>query len=256
MFELTGVDVAFGAVRALDGVDFRIDKGEVVALLGDNGAGKSTLLSVMAGARTPTAGSIAVAGRRTDFRGPRDASAAGVHIVYQDLALVPAADVATNIMLGREPRRRGPLRWLGVLDKKEMRRAARRQLDALHVSTVRSMTHPVELLSGGQRQAVALARAAVRLAVDEARVLLLDEPTAALGYQQSQQVERFIERVAGSGVGVVLVTHDLPLCFQVADRIVVLNRGRKVADVDKRATDRDSVVGWITGARPPQEDLL
>jgi simple sugar transport system ATP-binding protein len=255
MFELVGITVAFGAVRALDRVNFRVAGGEVVALLGDNGAGKSTLLSTMAGVRVPAGGSISLAGRRLRFRGPRDATAAGVHIVYQDLALIPAADVATNIMLGREPRRRGPLGLLGVLDRKEMRRRARQQLDALQVSTVRSVSQPAELLSGGQRQAVALARAATRLAVDDARVLLLDEPTAALGYQQSQQVEQFIARVAGSGVGVVLVTHDLPLCFEVADRIVVLNRGRKVADVATVATDRDSVVGWITGARPPQENL-
>ena len=255
MLTLTGIDVHFGAVRALSQVDFRLNAGEVVALVGDNGAGKSTLLSVMAGARRPTGGHISVDGTRHDFHGPRDAAAAGVQIVYQDLALVDAADIATNITLGREPRRRAPAGWLGLVDKKAMRRVAREQLAALEVSNVGAVTQPVEMLSGGQRQAVALARAAIRLGTDNARVLLLDEPTAALGYQQSRQVERFIVRTAASGVGVVIVTHDLPLCFEVGNRIVVLNRGRKVADVDRAAAEVDHVVGWITGSREPQAGL-
>jgi simple sugar transport system ATP-binding protein len=255
MFTLTGIDVHFGAVRALSRVNLHLEPGEVVALLGDNGAGKSTLLSVMAGARRPTGGHISVDGTRHDFLGPRDAAAAGVQIVYQDLALVNAADIATNITLGREPRRRAPAGWLGLVDKKAMRRIAREQLDALGVSSVGAVTQPVELLSGGQRQAVALARAAIRLRTDKARLLLLDEPTAALGYQQSRQVERFIARTAAQGVGVVIVTHDLPLCYEVAGRIVVLNRGRKVADIDRATADPDHVVGWITGSREPQEGL-
>jgi len=255
MYALTGIDLNFGAVRALIGVDFALAGGEVVALLGDNGAGKSTLLSVMAGARRPTDGHITVDGKPHEFHGPRDASAAGVQIVYQDLALIDAADIATNVTLGREPRRTGPAGWLGVVDKKAMRRLAREQLDALEVSSVGAVSRPVETLSGGQRQAVALARAAIRLRADNARILLLDEPTAALGYQQSRQVEKFIERTAAQGIGVVLVTHDLPLCFEVADRIVVLNRGRKVADVDRTGTQVDHVVGWITGSRDPQPGL-
>jgi simple sugar transport system ATP-binding protein len=255
MFTLTGIDVQFGAVRALSQVDFQLDEGEVVALVGDNGAGKSTLLSVMAGARRPTGGQISVDGTRHDFHGPRDAAAAGVQIVYQDLALVDAADIATNITLGREPRLPGPAGWLGLVDKKAMRRIAREQLGALEVSNVGAVTQPAEMLSGGQRQAVALARAATRLQTDNARVLLLDEPTAALGYQQSRQVERFIARTAADGVGVVIVTHDLPLCYEVASRIVVLNRGRKVADIERGAAEQDHVVGWITGSRAPQAGL-
>jgi simple sugar transport system ATP-binding protein len=255
MYALKGIDLNFGAVRALIGVDFALAGGEVVALLGDNGAGKSTLLSVLAGARRPTNGRITVDGKPHDFHGPRDASAAGVQIVYQDLALIDAADIATNVTLGREPRRPGPAGWLGIVDRKAMRRLAREQLDALEVSSVGAVSRPVETLSGGQRQAVALARAAIRLRADNARILLLDEPTAALGYQQSRQVEKFIERTAAQGIGVVLVTHDLPLCFEVADRIVVLNRGRKVADVDRTATEVDHVVGWITGSRGPQPGL-
>jgi ABC-type sugar transport system ATPase subunit len=150
--------------------------------------------------------------------------------------------------------RRGPLGWLGVLDKKAMRREAAKELEALGVTTA-PVTRSVEMLSGGQRQVVALARSAVRVATREHGVLLLDEPTAALGYAQTRQVEDLIRRMAERGIGVVLVTHNLPLCFAVADRIAVLNRGRKVADVRTEETDNDAVVGWITGARPAQEHL-
>jgi len=190
MFELRDIDIHFGAVKALRGVNFGIAAGEVVALLGDNGAGKSTLLKIMAGAMRPTGGAIFREGRPVEFHTPRDAAAAGVQIVYQDLALIDAADVATNISLGREPVRRAPLGWLGLLDKKAMRRLAGEQLDVLEVSTIDSVTRSVETLSGGQRQAVALARAAIRITIDRARFLLLDEPTASLGYRQSRQVER------------------------------------------------------------------
>jgi ABC-type sugar transport system ATPase subunit len=150
--------------------------------------------------------------------------------------------------------RRGPLGWLGVLDKAQMRREAARELDALGVTTA-PVTRSVEMLSGGQRQVVAIARSAVRVTAREQGVLLLDEPTAALGYAQTKQVEDLIRRMAGRGIAVVVVTHNLPLCFAVADRIVVLNRGHKVADIATAETDNDAVVGWITGARPAQPAL-
>jgi ABC-type sugar transport system ATPase subunit len=252
---LTGIDLNYGFVKALDGVDFEVLPGEVVAVLGDNGAGKSTLLKVMSGAHRPSAGEIAVGGVAKEFRSPRDAADAGVQMVYQDLALIDAADIATNLTLGREPVRRGPLGWLGILDKKAMRREARRELEALRVTTA-PVTRPVEMLSGGQRQVVALARSAVRVSTSGQGALLLDEPTAALGYAQTRQVEDLIKRMAERGIAVVVVTHNLPLCFEVADRIVVLNRGRKVADVATRDTDNDAVVGWITGATPPQANLV
>jgi ABC-type sugar transport system ATPase subunit len=252
--DLRGIELHYGFVKALDGIDFTVHPGEVVAVLGDNGAGKSTLLKVMSGAHRPSAGTISVGGREVDFHTPRDAADAGVQMVYQDLALIDAADIATNLTLGREPVRRGPLGWLGFLDKKAMRREASRELEALGVTTA-PVTRPVEMLSGGQRQVVALARSAVRVPADGQGVLLLDEPTAALGYQQTRQVEDLIRTMAQRGIAVVVVTHNLPLCFQVADRIVVLNRGRKVADVRTVETDNDSVVGWITGARPAQANL-
>ncbi len=253
--KLTGIDLNYGFVKALDGVDFEVHPGEIVAVLGDNGAGKSTLLKVMSGAHRPSAGSIEVGGNAVDFRSPRDAADSGVQMVYQDLALIDAADIATNLTLGREPVLRGPLGWLGFLDKKAMRRESLRELEALGVTTA-PVTRPVEMLSGGQRQVVALARSAVRVTARGQGALLLDEPTAALGYAQTRQVEDLIRKMAERGIAVVIVTHNLPLCFEVADRIVVLNRGRKVADVATKDTDNNAVVGWITGAKPAQAHLV
>ncbi|HRA51300.1 ATP-binding cassette domain-containing protein [Actinotalea sp.] len=254
-FELRGIEKHYGFVKALAGVDFHVRPGEVVALLGDNGAGKSTLLKVMSGAHAPTYGEIFVGGRRVELGSPRAAAEAGVQMVYQDLALIDAADIATNLTLGREPVRKGLLGWLGVLDKKAMRREAEREIQALGVTTA-PVTRAVEMLSGGQRQVVALARAAVRVGDAANAVLLLDEPTAALGYAQTKQVGELVRTMADRGIAVVVVTHNLPFCFDVADRIAVLNRGRKVADVLRSETDNDAIVGWITGAKAPQENLV
>jgi len=247
--ELSSVDMHYGYVRALDGIDFRVEPGEVVALLGDNGAGKSTLLKIMSGAHRPTGGTIQVHGREVEFHSPSDSTHAGIQMVYQDLALVEAQDIAINLSLGREILRKGPLGWLGFVDKKAQRKRAQTDLDRLGVRTA-AMTRPVEMLSGGQRQVVALARSATRISGDVNGVLLLDEPTAALGYEQTRQVEALIGRMAGQGVACVLVTHNLPLAMAVSSRIVVLNRGRKVADIATDETDNDQLVGWITGARP------
>lgn len=250
-FDLTDIDLHYGFVKALDNVDFHVEQGEVVALLGDNGAGKSTLLKVMSGAHRPTAGTIKVHGTEVSFHSPHDAAAAGVQMVYQDLALVEAQDIATNLNLGREPLRKGPLGWLGFVDRKAMRAESDRELDLLGVRTA-PMHRPVEMLSGGQRQVIAIARSAVRVQGDSSGILLLDEPTAALGYEQTRLVEGLIRTMAGRGIAIVLVTHNLPLAFTVADRMVVLNRGRKVADVRVAETENDHIVGWITGARASQ----
>ena len=248
---LNGIEQHYGLVKALNGVDFHANAGEVVALLGDNGAGKSTLLKVMAGAHRPSAGTVAVHGQEVSLHSPREAAAAGIQMVYQDLALVDALDVATNLTLGREIVRRGILGKLGFLDRRAMRAEAEREMSTLGVK-LPSLSRPVEMLSGGQRQVIALARGAVRVTGTRNGVLLLDEPTAALGYEQTRQVGGLVRRVAERGIAVVLVTHNLPLCFEVADRIVILNRGRKVADVVTAETNNDAVVGWITGARAPQ----
>jgi simple sugar transport system ATP-binding protein len=243
--DLQDISVHYGFARALEGVSLRVAPGEVVALLGDNGAGKSTLLKVMSGAHRPTSGTVVVRGRDVDFHSPRDAADAGVQMVYQDLALFDAFDISLNLTLGRERLLKGPLGWLGFLDRKAMRRESERELDALGVRTA-PVTRPVEMLSGGQRQVVAIARAAARL--DDDGILLLDEPTAALGHEQAELVERLIRTLAQRGTAIVIVTHNLPLAFNVSDRTVVLNRGRKVADADTATVDKDQVVSWITGA--------
>jgi ABC-type sugar transport system ATPase subunit len=243
--ELRGIDMHYGYVRALDGIDIAVRKGEVLGLLGDNGAGKSTLLKVMSGAHKPTNGTIRVHDEPVQFEDPADATHAGVQMVYQDLALVDAQDIATNLNLGREILRKGPLGWLGFIDHRAQRRRSAEELEKLGVRTA-AVTRPVEMLSGGQRQVVALARGATRVT----SVLLLDEPTAALGYEQTQQVQALIRRLADQGVAGVLVTHNLPLAMAVCDRIAVLNRGRKVADIPVAETENDHLVGWITGARP------
>ncbi|MEI2810204.1 MAG: ATP-binding cassette domain-containing protein [Nocardioides sp.] len=251
--ELDQIDMHYGFVRALDSVSLHVQPGEVVCLLGDNGAGKSTLLKVMSGAHRPSGGSIRIHGDEKHFHGPKDAARAGIQMVYQDLALVDAQDIATNLNIGTEVLRRGVLGWLGFVDRKSMRAKSETELDRLGVRTA-PMTRPVEMLSGGQRQVVALARSAIRVNGTSQGILLLDEPTAALGYEQTRNVESLIQRMAEAGIAIVLVTHDLPLCYEVADRMVILNRGRKVADVPVEGTDRDHVVGWITGSRSSMFD--
>lgn len=247
-FDLEKIDLHYGFVKALDGVDFHVEQGEVVALLGDNGAGKSTLMKVMSGAHRPTSGTIKVHGREVVFHSPHQAADAGVQMVYQDLALVEPQDIATNLNLGREPLRKGLLGWIGFVDRKAMREESDRELDLLGVRTA-PMHRPVEMLSGGQRQVIAIARSAVRVQGDQNGILLLDEPTAALGYEQTKLVEGLIRTMSQRGIAIVLVTHNLPLAFAVSHRMVVLNRGRKVADVVTAETENDHIVGWITGAR-------
>jgi len=251
---LKGIDLYYGYVRALSSINLDVKPGECVALLGDNGAGKSTLLKVISGAHKPTQGTIEVHGRGVEFHSPRDSAAAGIEMVYQDLALVDAQDTATNLLLGREILRKGPLGWIGFLDRKAMKEEAKREVANLGVK-IDTLTRPVEMLSGGQRQGVALARSAVRVSKKAQGILLLDEPTAALGYEQKVMVEQMIKRMAASNIAVVLVTHDLPLAFSAADRIVVLNRSKKVADIETSKTNNDEVVGWITGARAAQAGL-
>lgn len=243
--QLTDVCVHYGYQRALDGVSLSVAPGEVVALLGDNGAGKSTLLKVMSGAHRPTSGELRVHGGQHHFRSPRQASEAGVQMVYQDLALVDAMEISINISLGREPMRKGLLGLLGFIDIRAMRKRSQLELDALGIRTA-PVTRPVEMLSGGQRQVVAIARSAARLG--DRGVLLLDEPTAALGHEQTELVEDLIRTLAGRGVAVLVVTHNLPLAMNVSDRLVVLNRGRKVGDVATARAGKDEVVSWIIGA--------
>jgi simple sugar transport system ATP-binding protein len=250
--QLRDIDMHYGFVRALDSIDLQVAQGEVLGLLGDNGAGKSTLLKVMSGVHQPTSGDILVHGKAAAFHSPADSTRAGIQMVYQDLALVDAQDIATNLNLGREILRKGPLGWLGFVDRAAQRRRSTAELEKLGVRTA-AVTRPVEMLSGGQRQVVALARGATRVNGEQRGILLLDEPTAALGYEQTMQVQALVRRLAEDGVACVLVTHNLPLAMAVCDRIAVLNRGRKVADIPVAETENDHLVGWITGARPPMD---
>ncbi|MEN9748353.1 MAG: hypothetical protein RLZZ603_1045, partial [Actinomycetota bacterium] len=214
---LEGIDLFYGYVRALNNINLNVRAGECVALLGDNGAGKSTLLKVISGAHRPSQGVIKVHGKSVEFHSPKDAANAGIEMVYQDLALVDAQDTATNLLLGREILRKGFLGLLGFLDRKAMKEEAKREVAQLGVK-IDTLTRPVEMLSGGQRQGVALARSAVRIAKQAEGILLLDEPTAALGYEQKVMVEQLIKRMSANNIAVVLVTHDLPLAFSTADR--------------------------------------
>lgn len=251
--ELDGIDVFYGYAKALQRVSLSVAPGEVVALLGDNGAGKSTLLKVISGAQRPTSGEMRVHGEPVSMHSPAEAAAAGIQTVYQDLALVDAQDIATNLNLGREPLAPFPLSLLGVVSQRALRRESRRELDLLGVK-MPTVTRPVEMLSGGQRQTVAIARAAVRVTGVQNGILLLDEPTAALGHEQTLLVEELIGSMAARGIAVVIVTHNLPLAMAASHRVIVLNRGRKVADVAKQDTDLDEVVAWITGAKGAMDD--
>jgi fructose transport system ATP-binding protein len=250
VLEAHGLVKRYGRVTAMDGADFELEAGEVLAVVGDNGAGKSTLIKALSGAVIPDAGEILVDGRPVRFHGPLDARRHGIETVYQDLALAPALDIATNLYLGRERRRRDPLGSIfRRLDTKGMRRDARRVLDELGID-VKSMTQLVETLSGGQRQAVAVARAAAF----GSRVVIMDEPTAALGVQESGKVLELIDRIRERGLPVVLISHNMPHVFEIADRVHVHRLGKRVAVVSPKTHSMNTVVGLLTGALRMAED--
>jgi fructose transport system ATP-binding protein len=231
-------------VVALNGADFELYPGEIVAIIGDNGAGKSTLIKGLSGALNPDAGEIRLDGEPVHFRSPRDARRVGIETVYQDLAVAPALDIATNIFLGREARRPGVLgSVLRMLDKKAMRREAVRHFEELKIG-VQSMTQPVEDLSGGQRQGVAVARAATWAR----RLVIMDEPTAALGVKETRQVLDLIKRVRERGLPVILISHDMPHVFELADRIHIMRLGRRVAIVTPQTHSMQEAVAIMTGA--------
>jgi D-xylose transport system ATP-binding protein len=237
--ELAGINKSFGAVRVLHDVDFVVRPGEVTALVGDNGAGKSTLIKCVAGIHPVDSGRILFDGEPVSIGGPRDAAALGIEVVYQDLALADNLDIAQNMFLGRE-RKRGI-----VLDEAYMEQAARDTLARLSVRTVASVRQQVASLSGGQRQTVAIAKAVL----GESRVVILDEPTAALGVAQTRQVLDLVRRLAETGHGVVLISHNMNDVFEVADRITVLYLGRVAANVNRSDVTHSQVVELITAGR-------
>jgi D-xylose transport system ATP-binding protein len=239
-----GVSKSFGPVQALADVDFDVDAGEVVALVGDNGAGKSTLIKAISGVQPADSGQYWIDGEQMKIRTPADASRLGIATVYQDLALCDNLDVVANLYLGSELREPGPRRLKRALDERAMEGRTRELLATLAVTTLASPRAVVGSLSGGQRQAVAIARSLVT----HPRVLILDEPTAALGVIQTAQVLTLIEHLREQGLAIVVISHNLDNVFHVADRISVLRLGRHVATFDRRTTAREDVVAAITGA--------
>jgi D-xylose transport system ATP-binding protein len=243
VLELRGISKRFGAVQALDGVDFHVDAGEVVALVGDNGAGKSTLVKVMSGIYPADDGEYWYGGEAVHVSGPQAAAALGVATVYQDLALADNLDVVGNLFLGHEMTNIGP-----QLDETQMERRAHELLGTLS-TTIPSVRTEVASLSGGQRQQVAIARSLL----GEPQIVLLDEPTAALGVPQTAQVLDLIRRLRDRGLGVVVISHNLADVFEVADRIYVLYLGRPGGDYRAADVTREDVVAAITGLRNGKE---
>jgi D-xylose transport system ATP-binding protein len=241
LLSLRGVSKSFGPVQALSDVDFDVRAGEVVALVGDNGAGKSTLIKTISGVGPADGGEFAWDGRQVRIHAPHDSAQLGIAVVYQDLALCDNLDVVANLYLGREVRH-GPA--LAPLDEIAMEREARGLLDSLAVRTLKSVRTEVGSLSGGQRQSIAIARSLL----GEPRMVILDEPTAALGVAQTAQVLDLVVRLRERGLGVIIISHNLADVFQVADRIVVLRLGRNAGEFPADAQHRQEVVAAITGA--------
>ncbi len=240
-----GLVKRFGRVTALSGSDLELYPGEVLAVIGDNGAGKSSLIKCLSGAMVADEGEIELDGHIVHFKRPQDARHAGIETVYQTLAVAPALDIATNMFLGRERRRSGPMgSVLRVLDKPGMRRDAKKALDDLGIGTLQDITQAVETLSGGQRQAVAVARAAAF----GSKMIILDEPTAALGVKESGQVLQMIRDLRDKGLPVILISHNMPHVFEVADRIHIQRLGRRVAVVTPQSHSMSDAVAIMTGA--------
>ena len=239
LLELRGVSKAFGAVQALNGVDFAVPAGKVTALAGDNGAGKSVLIKTVSGLWAPSGGQIMWEGTPVHLHSPNDAEALGITTIYQDLALCDNLDIVQNMFLGHEKMRRH------LLDETSMEIAARQTLADLHVTTVRSIRQPVKSLSGGQRQSVAVAKAVLQAA----KLVIMDEPTAALGVAQTRMVLDLIKRLSDQGTAVLVVSHNLNDVFEVADQISILYLGRMVASGPVEHFDREIVVDYMTSGQ-------
>jgi D-xylose transport system ATP-binding protein len=240
LLELRGITKSFGSVQALTDVDFEVKPGEVMALVGDNGAGKSTLVKCIAGTHMPDSGQMVFEGRNIDIHTPKDAARLGIEVVYQDLALCDNLDVVQNMFLGREVNR------FQVLNEAPMEQQTAETLKSLAVTTISSIRQPVATLSGGQRQSVAVARAVMW----NGKLVILDEPTAALGVAQTEQVLELVRRLGQQGIGVILISHNLHDVFETADRITVLRLGRTVGVFDRRSTTQQAVVEAITAGTP------
>jgi fructose transport system ATP-binding protein len=250
LLQARGLVKRYGRLTALDRADFDLFPGEILGVIGDNGAGKSSLIRALSGAMVPDAGEIRLEGSPIAFRSPLDAQAVGIETVYQTLALSPSLSIADNIFLGRELRRPGPLGSIcRMLDRKAMQRIAREKLTELGLMTVQNINQRVETLSGGQRQGVAVARAAAF----GSRVVIMDEPTAALGVKESRRVLELILDVRRRGIAVVLISHNMPHVFEIADRIHIHRLGRRLTVIDPKSYTMSDAVSFMTGARAPVE---
>ena len=249
VMQARGLVKRYGQVTALDGADFELRAGEILAVIGDNGAGKSSLIKCLSGATVPDEGEIILDGQPVQFRSPIDARRAGIETVYQDLAVAPAMTIAENLFLGREILRPGFMgRVLRMIDKKKMLEESIARMQDLKVG-IRSMVQPVETLSGGQRQCVAVSRAA---AFAE-HVVIMDEPTAALGVKEGNMVLELIRRVRDKGLPVVLISHNMPHVFEIADRIHVARLGKRVAVLNPKTISMSDTVAVMTGAMKPED---
>ncbi|MGH3002425.1 MAG: ATP-binding cassette domain-containing protein [Gaiellaceae bacterium] len=240
LLQLRGITKTFGSVEALTDVDFEVNAGEVMSLVGDNGAGKSTLIKCIAGTHSPDSGRIFFEGKEVHIHGPKDAARLGIEVVYQDLALCDNLDVVQNMYLGREANR------FQILNEAAMEHSTAATLKTLAVTTISSIRQPVATLSGGQRQSVAVAKAVQW----NSKLVILDEPTAALGVAQTEQVLALVRRLGEQGLAVVLISHNLHDIFESADRITVLRLGRNVGVFERRSTTQQAVVEAITAGVP------
>ena len=253
LLEARGLTKRYGRVVALDHADFTLMPGEILGVIGDNGAGKSTLIKALCGAVIPDAGEILLGGEPVHFRSPIDARRAGIETVYQNLALSPALSIADNLFLGREVRKPGIAGSVfRRLDRSYMARVARERLTELGLMTIQNIHQSVETLSGGQRQGVAVARAAAF----GSRVVIMDEPTAALGVKESRRVLDLIQEVRSRGMPVVLISHNMPHVFEVADRIHIHRLGRRLCVIDPKDYTMSDAVAFMTGAKEPPAEAL
>ena len=243
----------YGKVVALDDCDFDLHPGEIVAVIGDNGAGKSTLIKALSGAVVPDSGTVELEGKQVRFSSPNDARHAGIETVYQTLAVSPALSIADNMFMGRELRKPG---WRGKLlkqlDKPAMEAFARQKLSDLGLMTIQNINQAVETLSGGQRQGVAVARAAAF----GSKVIILDEPTAALGVRESRKVLELILDVRSRGIPIILISHNMPHVFEVADKIHVHRLGRRLCVIDPKDYTMSDAVAFMTGAKEPPQQAI
>lgn len=252
---LKGVNLVkrYGRVTALDHCDFELYPGEVLAVIGDNGAGKSSLIKAVSGAVIPDEGEVYLEGRKVSFHSPLDARKAGIETVYQTLAMSPALSIADNMFMGRELRRPGFRgKYLRQLDRKAMENFAREKLSELGLMTIQNINQAVETLSGGQRQGVAVARAAAF----GSKVIILDEPTAALGVKESRRVLELIQDVRSRGIPIVLISHNMPHVFEVADRIHIHRLGKRLCVIDPKKYSMSDAVAFMTGAKEPDSEDL